>query len=65
LGISALVRPLVFSPILNADIYFMALVTLILFLFMFIGKKGVLQKWQGVSMISIYILYIVYLINRG
>jgi cation:H+ antiporter len=65
LGISALVRPLVFSPILNIDIYFMALVTLILFLFMFIGKKGILQKWQGISMISIYIIYIVYLINRG
>lgn len=65
LGISALVRPLVFSPILNVDIYFMALVTLILFLFMFIGKKGILQKWQGVSMIIIYIIYIVYLINRG
>lgn len=65
LGISALVRPLVFSPILNVDIYFMALVTLILFLFMFIGKKGILQKWQGISMIIIYIIYIVYLINRG
>lgn len=65
LGISALVRPLVFSPILNVDIYFMALVTLILFSFILMGKKGVLQKWQGISMVSIYIIYIIYLINRG
>jgi cation:H+ antiporter len=65
LGISSMIRPLVFSSILNFDIYFMMGATLILFLFMFVGKKGVLQKWQGASMVFIYFLYIIYLINRG
>jgi len=65
LGISSLIRPLVFPTMLNFDIYFMGGATLILFLFMFVGKKGVLQKWQGASMVMIYVVYIIYLINRG
>ena len=65
LGLSSFIRPIIFSPILNFDIYFMAIITVVLFLFMFVGKKNILQRWQGVSMVGIYIIYIVYLINRG
>lgn len=65
LGVSAVIRPIVFSPMLNFDIYFMAFVTVLLFLFMFVGKRNILQRWQGLSMLFIYMLYIIYLISRG
>jgi cation:H+ antiporter len=65
LGLSALIKPLIFSPLLNFDIYFMAAITILLFLFMFVGKKNVLQRWQGVTLVGIYIGYIGFLIIRG
>lgn len=65
LGISSMIRPIVFSPMLNFDIYFMAAITVLLFLFMFVGKRNILQRWQGMTMVGIYIIYIIYLINRG
>ncbi|MFA6307245.1 MAG: calcium/sodium antiporter [Patescibacteria group bacterium] len=65
LGVSAIIRPIDFSPVLNFDIYFMIIAMMLLFIFMFIGKKNVLQKWQGMTMVGTYIIYIIYLINRG
>lgn len=65
LGISSVIRPIIFSPVLNFDIYFMALITILLFLFMFVGKRNILQRWQGATMVGVYIIYIIYLINRG
>lgn len=65
LGLSSVIKPLIFNPILNIDIYIMAITTVILFLFMFVGKKNILQRWQGIVMLCLYALYIIYLILRG
>ncbi len=65
LGLSSLIKPLIFSPILNTDIYFLAVITFILFLFMFVGRRNILQRWQGFFLIGLYAVYIVYLIIRG
>lgn len=65
LGFSSLIRPISFSPSLNVDIYFMAVMMVVLFLFMFIGKRNVIQRWQGSALVVFYAAYIVYLIYRG
>ena len=65
LAISSIIRPLKYSIDLNIDIIFLIFVSLLLFLFMFLGKKHVLEKWQGFSFVLIYIAYIIYLICRG
>lgn len=65
LGLSSLIRPIVFLPLLNFDIYFMFIATVMLLLFMFVGKRNILQKWQGATMVGVYIIYIIYLIDRG
>jgi cation:H+ antiporter len=65
LGISSMIRPLIFSPMLNFDIYFLAVITVLLFLFMFVGRRNILQRWQGATMVGVYIIYLIYLINRG
>ncbi len=65
LGLSSMIKPLYFSATLNIDIYIMAVITIILFMFMFVGRKNILQRSQGVILVLIYIAYISYLIMRG
>jgi len=65
LGFSAVIRPVVFTPILNFDVLFVVFITVLLFIYMFVGKKNVIQKWQGASLTSLYVAYIVYLVMRG
>lgn len=65
LGVSALIHPINFSAIMNFDIYFLVFTTALLFTVMFIGKKHILERWQGLLFILIYVAYIVYLIARG
>ena len=65
LGLSSAIKPIFFSPILNFDIYFMGFSTFLLLLFVFIGRKNILGRLEGIAFLLIYILYIIYLIYRG
>ncbi len=65
LGISASVTPLPFSEKLGLDLIVMIGSTLLLFIAFFVGKKHVLQKWQGVLFIFLYIAYTIFLVARG
>ncbi len=65
LGISAVIKPLPFQPASNADIMMTIFASMLLFAFLFVGKKQVLQKWQGVMFLLIYAGYMVFLITRG
>jgi len=65
LGLTALIFPFAIPANVNFDLIILLIATLLLFLFMFLGKKHTLQKWQGFVFIGIYILYILFLIKRG
>ena len=65
LGIVPLIRPLKIPSFIGFDIGIMFLVTLLLFIFMFVGKKHGLNKKSGILFVSLYVLYIAYLIIRG
>jgi len=65
LGISALINPLRFSTQLFSDALIMLFATFLLFIFMFIGKKHTLERWQGAAFVGLYAAYIVYLVIRG
>jgi len=65
IGASALAKPIVFPPRLLADIIITLVSALTLFGFMFIGKKYVLKRWQGLLFIAFYVIYLVYLFERG
>ncbi|MBI4276582.1 calcium/sodium antiporter [Candidatus Uhrbacteria bacterium] len=65
LGVTALIRPLPLLPTQNIDIAMTVLASLFLFLAMFIGKRRLLERWQGVAFVTIYIGYVIYLIQRG
>lgn len=65
LGISSSIKPIEFSSSLMFDLVVTVAVTVLLFIFMFLGKKHVLQRWQGVVMILGYVLYTGFLVWRG
>ncbi|OGC11651.1 sodium:proton exchanger [candidate division WOR-1 bacterium RIFOXYA12_FULL_52_29] len=65
LGVTCVIKPIPIGDAAYIDILFCLAVTLILFAAMFIGKKHMLQRWQGGAFIFLYIIYILYLIQRG
>ncbi len=65
LGLTSTIMPLPFNPSTNFDVLVGIVSALFLFLFLFIGKKHVIQKWQGGLFVSFYLVYIVFLIFRG
>ncbi len=65
LGISAVIKPLPFQPASNADIMMTIIASILLFAFLFVGKKQVLKKWQGVMFLLVYVGYVAFLVMRG
>lgn len=65
LGLTALIYPFAIPANVNFDLIVLLLTTMLLFLFMLIGKKHRLEKWQGIVFLFIYVLYIIFLIKRG
>ncbi|UCF89970.1 MAG: calcium/sodium antiporter [Desulfobacterales bacterium] len=63
LGISALIKPLPFQPRNNSDIGAVILASLLLFVFMFTGKKRSLDRWEGLVSLILYGGYIALLVS--
>lgn len=62
LGAPALINPIRFSSSLNLSIITVLSSTALFFIFMFIGQKKVLQRWQGGMFLVLYIAYLSWLI---
>ncbi len=65
LGISALIKPLTFQIAGNIDLGMVIFSSFLLFAFMFVGKKHILERWQGASLIIVYLSYLIFTIIRG
>ncbi|MBK5215518.1 MAG: calcium/sodium antiporter [Candidatus Pacebacteria bacterium] len=65
LGTSATIKSLPFNTSSIVDVGMASLASLLLFFFMFIGKKHTLERWQGFLFVLIYIVYIIYIVMRG
>ena len=65
LGLSAVIRPLPFSQALMNDMLVAIIATLLLFATMFVGKRHILERWQGICLIIFYVGYVVYIVMRG
>jgi len=63
LGFSSVVRPLPFNSNSIIDIIVLILSGLLLFIFMFIGKKHTIERWQGLLMLLLYMVYIIVIIS--
>lgn len=62
LGISAVIRPLPFNSSSNGDIAMTIFASIVLFGVMVIGKRRVIERYQGVLMILTYVAYVVVLV---
>jgi cation:H+ antiporter len=58
LGISAVIQPLPFRAESNIDIGTVLLATVLLFLFMFTGRRHAVDRWEGLLSIALYGAYI-------
>ena len=65
LGISSTIKPIPLQPRNNIDIGVAILASLILFVTMFTGKKRILERWEGIIFLMMYIAYTAYLIKQG
>ena len=64
-GISGTLRPIPFDPMLNIDLAVAFLASLLLFVAMFTGRKRVVDRWEGIVFLLLYVSYVVFLIVRG
>ena len=64
LGLSAVIRPIGYNSMFNYDLYLLFFGTLLLFLFMFIGGKKRLEKWEAGILLLIYLVYTTYLVMQ-
>ncbi|MDA3839818.1 MAG: calcium/sodium antiporter [Patescibacteria group bacterium] len=65
LGLSSVINPIVYNPILNVDIAILFFATILVLFAVFFGKKSTIGKWEGVSLLGAYISYMIFLIIRG
>lgn len=65
LGIVPLISPLAIPSFVGFDIGVMFLATLVLLIFVFVGRRGELSKTEGIMFLLFYVLYIWFIIFRG
>lgn len=63
LGISTIIRPVNYNLDFNIDSLVLIIGTTFLFIAMFTGKKGKVDRWEALLMLVAYIVYIWYTIN--
>lgn len=64
LGLNGLISPISVSPDLGFDILLMIFAHLLLFMFLFMGQRHVLQRSQAWVFVAIYISYITFVLIR-
>lgn len=64
LGVTAVIFPINLPLFANIDLLVLFAATLLLFLFMFVGRKHELERWQGILFVLLYIAYVIFLIRR-
>ncbi|MBE5820493.1 MAG: calcium/sodium antiporter [Clostridiales bacterium] len=64
IGVSALIKPIVYNMSYNIDMIFVLLSTIILALFPIIPPKNKMSRWNGIVYVILYIVYIVTLLIK-
>ncbi|MBN1585632.1 sodium:calcium antiporter, partial [Candidatus Uhrbacteria bacterium] len=64
LGISSLIRPLPFGMAMNVDLMMTVVASLFLFSVMFLGRRHVVERRQGIAFLVMYLAYVCFLVAR-
>lgn len=62
LGVSSTIRPLPFTAANGSDVVVGVGATFLLFVAMFVGKRHLLERWQSVAFILLYVAYLTSLV---
>lgn len=65
IGLTSIILPLPVSAAIQTDMVMCIIATLLLFIFMFLGKKHQLSRVEGSAFITIYAGYLIFLVARG
>lgn len=65
LGITSIISPIALPSFVNFDLIFLMASTILLFSFMFVGRKEEMDRWQGFLFLMLYMAYIILIIIRG
>lgn len=65
LGLASILRPIPFEFYLNIDLIILILATVLLIILVYVGRKNILDRREGIILISLYVLYLGYIIFRG
>ena len=61
LGLTSVIQPLPFQAGMNIDIGVMLAANFFILAFMVIGQKKTIFRWEGTVMLTVYIVYVIYL----
>lgn len=59
LGVTSLIRPIPLPADLTLSVNVGIFATVILFVTLFIGKRHTIERWQGATMLGLYVLYLI------
>jgi cation:H+ antiporter len=62
LGLTALVNPLPYALTFNTDVTILIFSTFLLLFFTYIGRKAIIERWEGISLLLCYVGYTTWLI---
>lgn len=62
LGLTSLIRPVVFDASMNVDVAVLTIASLLLFFTMFTGKRRLIDRWEAVIFLLLYVAYTIYLV---
>lgn len=65
LGLSAVINPINHNPIMNFDIFFLIYISLLLLPLVYMGKKHHFTKKEGLILLGLYAVYLIFIIIRG
>ncbi|CAN5617473.1 calcium/sodium antiporter [soil metagenome] len=66
IGLSSAIRPIVFNPTLNVDMFISMIATMLLFVFMVVGKRHYkLERFESLILLGSFVLYVIFLLIRG
>ena len=65
LGLTAAITPIDFNVMLNVDIWILAAVTVIFFLFTFTGGRHKIDRLEGATLLLLYGAYLAFVVVRG
>ena len=65
LGVSAIINPIAYNLVLNIDMSILFAITVLLLFLIYTGKRNVLTRKEGITLLVLYICYLIFLVSRG